>query len=87
MPIIIISPNSDNEAKKDRGNRHAPQNLTADHLTGLNYTGKHITGKHQYDDHVTGVPNLGGRQNWDHVATELAGGHSPIKHLNVQNPL
>ena len=35
MPIITISPISDNEAKKDRGNRHAPQNLTADHLTGL----------------------------------------------------
>ena len=87
MPIIIISPISGNEAKKDRGNRHAPQNLTADHLTGLNYTGKHITGKHQNDDHVTGVPNLGGQQNWDHVAAELAGGHSPGKQLNVVNPL
>ena len=87
MPIIIISPISGNEAKKGRGNRHAPQNLTADHLTGLNYTGKHMTGKHQYDDHMTGVPNLGGQQNWDHDAAELAGGHSPGKHLNVVDPL
>ena len=87
MPIIIISPNSDNEAKKDRGNRHAPQNLTADHLTGLNYTGKHITGKHQYDDHVTGVPNLGGQQNWDHDAAGLAGGHRTGEQLNVVDPL
>ena len=81
--LLLIS---GNETKKDRGDRHAPQNLTADHLTGINYTGGHQNANQLTAGHMTGLPNLGGRQNGDHVAAQyLAGGHSPVSYLNVGN--
>ena len=78
---------SDNETKKDRADRHTAQTLTADRLTGITYAGGHQNVNQLTAGHMTRLPNLGGRQNWDHVATELAGGHSPGKHLNVVDPL
>ena len=73
---------SDNETKKDKADRHAPQNLTADHLTGITYTGGLRNVNQLTAGHMNRVPNLGGRQNGDHVAAQyLAGG----TYLNVGN--
>ena len=76
--LLLIS---GNETKKDRGDRHDPQNLT-----GINYTGGHQNANQLTAGHMTGVQNLGGRQNGDQVAADyLAGGHSPVTYLNVGN--
>ena len=77
---------SGNETKKDRADRHAPQNLTANHLTGINYTGGHQNVNQLTAGYMTGLPNLGGCQNGDHVAAQyLAGGRGPVTYLNVGN--
>ena len=81
--LLLIS---GNETKKDKADRHDPQNLTADHLIGINYTGGLYNVNQLTAGHTTGLPNLGGRQNGDHVAAQyLAGGHSPVTYLNVGN--
>ena len=77
---------SDNETKKDRADRHAAQNLTADRLTGITYARGHQNANQLTAGYMTGLPNLGGRQNGDHVAAQyLAGGHSPVTYLNIGN--
>ena len=58
--LLLIS---GNETEKDRGDRHAPQNLTADHLTGVNFTGGHQNVNQLTAGYMIGVPNLGGRLN------------------------
>ena len=74
--LLLIS---GNETKKDRADRHDPQNLTADHITGINYTGGHQNVNQLTVGHMTGVPNLGGRQNGDQVAAEyFAGGYPNV---------
>ena len=58
--LLLIS---GNETEKDKGDRHAPQNLTADHLTGEIFTGGHQNVNQLTAGYMIGVPNLGGRQN------------------------